>query len=577
MFSDEQKLYGTLSKSFQQSVELSQQLQDSLNTCIVKIEEFNKAYSKGELTSIVKNANNKIKALRAILCEVSSAFVTSVDVLRQTEKRVFPNIAKIKKACGDYTKKLINPTEASSTCSLSAYELTESVMLDMYSISLNISIRLNRLTVKEKYTLEELSNRQIEAEKIRSKLPDNVVAMSKSIEGKTFESLLESEGLNQYDLPSYIKQIFYYLYGVGYKTTGVFRLAGQTDMNEIYAKYPGLIQFTEDNVITMASSLKKLIKDLPQPIITTDVMKEIVEITRDYNQQYCDNVKELPPLLLRKENNWHIADMTEETTPLGQYLEKIKKVLSASPIGSTVIRYFVELSVKISQGPSLMTANNLAICIAPAIFRLDSVSMSDSSLMSTFLEEVINNYDKVFNQNNKIYDIAVINKMFNTRYVLDDPIKDNDKAENNIAASDGDSVAPRPPTLPPRPKKMLSQREKLMALASPNQLGGNKRFGPSSTTSLSSNEPHNDNDDARYIEDCGGNTSEINTATTNTTTSDVVINESANDNNAPPPPPPPAYKSKPRTMFLVQHQANRSVDNIKQAHSYNTNETNNTN
>ncbi|GAT93095.1 rhogap domain containing protein [Entamoeba histolytica] len=403
--SNQKKLLQNLNKSINQINQMTDSLSNALADTINIFDQLTQINPEGFISDITRNANNKLKAFKGTLMDVCCTFTNATELLKVAEKSIFPLISQIKKTmidCG--TKKNI---DACALCSIQAYEFMETTLIDIYSISINISIDLNRLTAIEKYTVEELrSMKEFTVPQLTYDLKNKIKHATIPISNQSLQTLIEHEGLSLYELPFQIHKIFYFLYTVGYSSTGIFRLAGRADTVALYAKYPLLIEYEEKNSIVIAATLKKFMRDLPEPIFPSSAYKEIIEATREYDQQMVDNIQTLKPVYIQMNENPHINIMQEESTPLMIYLCKLKKILSELPIASTVLHYFIELAVKIANGPSLMTPNNLAICLAPCILYDSKADITETGYCTMAIQTLIEHFKYVFNTQKVIYTMS---------------------------------------------------------------------------------------------------------------------------------------------------------------------------
>ncbi|KAL7720335.1 Rho-GAP domain-containing protein [Entamoeba marina] len=405
--SSHKKLFTNLIKSFQHISSTSDTLFSLVSETVTQFETFSQFYANGLVSETVRGATNKMKALKGTLLDVKNTFALATETLKTTEKNVFPIISTIKKICNEMVPK--KPIDACALCSVHGFNFIQTTRIDMYLISSQILFDLKRLTSTESYTLDELRViKDSSVPRLREDLKNTVKAGLETIANQTIQQMLEHDCRSQYELPYHLGQMFQYLYQTGYLTTGIFRLSGREDTVLLYSKYPALIHYNEESAILISSALKRILRDLPEPIIPFDAKKEIIEATRIYDQQLCDKVKEVVIEQFTFNDNPHINSIhINDSTPKSAYLLHIRSILSKLPIASTIIRYFVELSIKISNGPSLMTIPNLAICLTPCLFSGESsVDVSECGFANLFFEELVNNNDLMFNNTNKIYSTA---------------------------------------------------------------------------------------------------------------------------------------------------------------------------
>ncbi|ELP85889.1 hypothetical protein EIN_134230 [Entamoeba invadens IP1] len=414
---NQKKLILNLNKALTQITLVSNSLADSLSDVAVQFDAFSNFNEKGFVSDMMRNANNKLKAFKGILLDVKQSFTRAVESLKNTEKNVFPLLTTIKKTAYEMSPK--RPLDATAICSIYAYEFMETTLIDMYSISVNISLDLNRLTSTETFTPGELrSMKDFTVPRLREDLKTITKTAVIPISDKSLATLIENEQISQYELPYHILKMFHFLFEVGYATTGIFRLAGRADTVALYAKFPSLIEYTEENSVTIAATIKKFMRDLPEPILPKEGYSILIEAAREYDQQNCDKVTEVTiDNNLVFEDNPHINSihLGGEKTPRDLFFARIKSVLSRNAIASTVFRYFIELAVKISKGPSLMTPNNLAICLAPCMLHDEKADIRDCGLASMVVEEMINGYEEIFNTKATIFSLMRKNKFADAR------------------------------------------------------------------------------------------------------------------------------------------------------------------
>ncbi|KAL7721447.1 Rho-GAP domain-containing protein [Entamoeba marina] len=400
----QRKFFTGFIKSFHQISTLSDNLATVLVDTINQFESFAQLHTNGYVKEMAKDATNKMKALKGTLLDVKNIFSQATETIKTTERNVFPVIPTIRKIYNEMMPK--KPVDACALCSVHSFNFIQTIMIDTYSISTHILIDMKRLTSTEKYSLDELKSiKEITIPKLRDDLKNEVKMGLETVANQTLEQMLDRECRSRFELPYHFRQMFNFLFDVGYSVTGIFRLAGRADTVSLYSKYPALIHYDEDSTIVIASTLKRILRDLPEPIVPFDMYREIIEATRTYEQHLCDKVTEVPIQQHVIADNPHINKKPIlDATPLGSYLSCIQSILSKLPVASTVIRYFVELAIKISTGPSLMTVNNLAICITPCVLAADDTAdVTECGFANICFEELVNNYSLIFNSTTRIY------------------------------------------------------------------------------------------------------------------------------------------------------------------------------
>ncbi|EDR22131.1 hypothetical protein EDI_128840 [Entamoeba dispar SAW760] len=500
---NQKKLLQNLNKSINQINQITDSLSNALADTINIFDQLTQINPEGFISDIIRNANNKLKAFKGTLMDVCCTFTSATELLKVAEKSIFPLINQIKKTMIDFgTKKNI---DACALCSIQAYEFMETTLIDIYSISINISIDLNRLTAIEKYTVDELrSMKEFTVPQLTYNLKNKIKQATVPISNQSLQTLIENEGLSLYELPFQIHKIFYFLYTIGYSSTGIFRLAGRADTVALYAKYPLLIEYEEKNSIVIAATLKKFMRDLPEPLFPSYAYKEIIEATREYDQQMVDNIQTLKPVYIQMNENPHINTMQEESTPLMIYLCKMKSILSELPIASTVLHYFIELAVKIANGPSLMTPNNLAICLAPCILYDSKADITETGYCTMAIQTLIEHFKYVFNTQKVIYTMSHKNNVNLTKKrratlisgkekhefientdsvkAISPPIEitvNNTSSRINQSKIKSDVSLNVPPLPPPRPQQLVN---KVCANSSTKKMHKKKIINISTTT-----------------------------------------------------------------------------------------------
>ena len=391
----QKKLFQKLSKEFSQMKSTCEQLLPRVEKTTSILNELYLASTDGFLPDMVKNANNKFKAFKGILLDIIDTFSHSIDSLKKTEKNTFPLISNIKKNLPDNSK--LKPIDSCAICSAFAYQFLETTLIDICSICVDISIDLQRFTTTQKYSMNELKTiKEITIPQLRSDMKTSVNQFKKSIAGKTIKQLISEDNLTEYELPLHLHKMMYFLYTTGYETTGVFRLSERADTVALYAKYPGMIDYSPKNTILISAALKKIMRDLPEPVVSSELFDEIIKLTSEYEQNRYKEEENPKAMKFEMKNNPYLNPMKSETSPLYIFLSKIKVLFSNNTIVCTVFKYFMELCVKITSGPSLMTSNNLAICLGPCLLVDRKSSLENMTSITSFMQILIDNYSYVF-------------------------------------------------------------------------------------------------------------------------------------------------------------------------------------
>ena len=317
------------------------------------------------------------------------------DALKCVKEKPNAQLAALKRALQDTAKA---PVDTCARCSSLALEMYHTMMLDVYSFSARIAANLAQLppTTYSSAELAQIIDHEIQT--TRFHLHEEDRRCFDPFGGvQDIHGLLSAQGREFFQLPDHLERSFKWLYKHGYTATGIFRLNGAAETVRLYARYPFIIEYSERNTINIAASLKLYLRELPEPIFNAREATRLIAATKELDEMVCSHVKDVEYEAQPMYPSPHLAPSQPEFTPVGKFVDTVKALLSTNPVATTVLRYFVELSLKIASGPSLMSINGLGICLGPCVLCTKADNLSDSSVAGMFFEEVTNNAAKIFN------------------------------------------------------------------------------------------------------------------------------------------------------------------------------------
>ena len=172
-------------------------------------------------------------------------------------------------------------------------------------------------------------------------------------------------------------------------TEGIFRLSStnrnirrlkeslelaSNQVNSLLAFKSELTNSSEPHAI--ATVLKHLVRDLPEPLIPAENYKDFLRICDDENMKKIDGKSEIKIPELRKQ------------------IAKLPKV------NHDVLHYLVELMIAVEEYKDVnkMGAKALSVVFGPNIFRVSDgmEGLKEQAVTNRLVQEMINNYDKLF-------------------------------------------------------------------------------------------------------------------------------------------------------------------------------------